>query len=47
MTVVCTFKQQAKNVFTFLTETFAAHLHKRAPPTPVYPPTTRERVRIF
>lgn len=35
MTITCTLKQQAKNVFTFLTETFAAHFQKRAPPVPV------------
>jgi transposase len=32
MTVVCTLKQNAKNVFNFLTEIFAAHCNARSPP---------------
>lgn len=34
MTVVCTLKQNAKNVLTFLTQTFEAHLGARSPPLP-------------
>jgi transposase len=32
MTVVCTLKQQAKNVFTFMTDMFTAHCQSHAPP---------------
>jgi transposase len=35
MTVVCTLKQQAKNVFTFMTEIFATHCRSHAPPVQV------------
>ena len=35
MTVTCTLKQQAKNMFVFLTETFKAHVQARPPPIPV------------
>ena len=34
MTVVCTLKQNAINIFTFLTEVFAAHQMARSPPIP-------------
>jgi transposase len=34
MTVVCTLKQNAMNIFTFLTEVFAAHQSARPPPMP-------------
>jgi transposase len=36
MTVVCTFKQNAMNTFTFLTEVFAAHQKARPPPIPIF-----------
>lgn len=36
MTVVCTLKQNAKNVFTFLAKLFAAHCYARASPAIVF-----------
>jgi transposase len=36
MTVVCTLRQKAENVFTFLTEIFAAYCRTRSPPSPSF-----------
>jgi transposase len=36
MTVVCTLKQKAENVFTFLTGIFGAYCSARSPPTPSF-----------
>jgi transposase len=35
LTVTCTFKQNAKNLFTFLTDMFESHLGARSPPSPI------------
>jgi len=36
MTVVCTLKQNSKNVLTFLHEMFSAYCYARSPPTPIF-----------